>query len=80
STLLLPAAVSTGWSRRAEPAIRFLVCWVLPGWLMFELAPTKLWHYTLPTFGGLALLAAAALARPIGKVSRITGAALAVFA
>ena len=80
STLLLPAAVSTGWSRRAEPAIRFLVCWVLPGWLMFELAPTKLWHYTLPTFGGLALLAAAALARPIGKVSRITGAILAGFA
>ncbi|WEK40620.1 MAG: glycosyltransferase family 39 protein [Candidatus Brevundimonas colombiensis] len=80
STLLLPAAVSTGWSRRAEPAIRFLVCWVLPGWLMFELAPTKLWHYTLPTFGGLALLAAAALARPIGKVSRVTGAVLAVFA
>ena len=80
STLLLPAAVSTGWSRRAEPAIRFLVCWLVPGWLMFELAPTKLWHYTLPTFGALALLAAAALARPIGKVSRITGAALAVFA
>lgn len=80
STLLLPAAVSTGWSRRAEPAIRFLVCWLVPGWLMFELAPTKLWHYTLPTFGALALLAAAALARPIGKVSRITGAVLAVFA
>ncbi|PZT94587.1 MAG: 4-amino-4-deoxy-L-arabinose transferase [Brevundimonas sp.] len=80
STLLLPAAVSTGWSRRAEPAIRFLVCWLVPGWLMFELAPTKLWHYTLPTFGALALLAAAALARPIGKASRISGAVLAVFA
>ena len=80
STLLLPAAVSTGWSRRAEPAIRFLVCWLVPGWLMFELAPTKLWHYTLPTFGALALLAAAALARPIGKASRISGVVLAVFA
>ena len=80
STLLLPAAVSTGWSRRAEPAIRFLVCWLVPGWLMFEIAPTKLWHYTLPTFGALALLAAAALARPIGKASRITGAVLTVFA
>ncbi|WP_295242060.1 glycosyltransferase family 39 protein, partial [uncultured Brevundimonas sp.] len=80
STLLLPAAVSTGWARRAEPAIRFLVCWLVPGWLMFELAPTKLWHYTLPTFGALALLAAAALAQPIGKVSRITGAVLGAFA
>ena len=47
---------------------------------MFELAPTKLWHYTLPTFGALALLAAAALTRPIGKVSRITGAVLGAFA
>jgi 4-amino-4-deoxy-L-arabinose transferase-like glycosyltransferase len=80
STLLLPAAVATGWSRRAEPAIRFLVCWLVPGWLMFELAPTKLWHYTLPTFGAIALLAAAALTQPIGKISRVTGALLSLFA
>jgi len=80
ATLLLPAAVSTAWSRRAEPAIRFLVCWLVPAWLIFELAPTKLAHYTLPTFGALALLAAAALARPIGRASRITGAGLAIFA
>ncbi len=80
STLLLPAAAATGWTRRAEPAVRFLVCWLVPGWLMFELAPTKLWHYTLPTFGALALLAAAALARPIGRTPRYFGAALAVLA
>lgn len=47
---------------------------------MFELAPTKLWHYTLPTFGAIALLAAAALTQPIGKVSRVTGALLGLFA
>ncbi len=80
STLLLPAAISAAWSRRAEPAIRFMICWVVPAWLIFELAPTKLAHYTLPTFGGLAILAAAAVVRPIGKVSRLTGAALSVFA
>ncbi len=74
--LLLPAAVSTGWHRRAEPAIRFLVCWLLPAWIIFELTPTKLVHYNLPTFGALALLAAAALTRPIGKVSRLAGAGL----
>src|SRR5690606_40892899 len=76
ATLLLPAALSTGWHRRAEPAIRFLVCWLVPAWLIFELAPTKLAHYTLPTFGAIALLAAAALTRPIGPVSRSSGAAL----
>ncbi|OMG53411.1 glycosyltransferase family 39 protein [Brevundimonas sp. ZS04] len=79
-TLMLPAALSTGWHRRAEPAIRFAVCWLVPAWLMFELAPTKLWHYTLPTFGAIALLAAAALTQPIGKVSRVTGALLGLFA
>ncbi|MDQ7811711.1 glycosyltransferase family 39 protein [Brevundimonas sp.] len=77
-TLMLPAALSTGWHRRAEPAVRFLVCWLVPAWLIFELTPTKLAHYTLPTFGGLALLAAAALTRPIGPVSRYTGAVLSV--
>jgi len=80
ATLLLPAALSTGWHRRAEPAIRFLVCWLVPAWLIFELTPTKLAHYTLPTFGALALLAAAALTRPIGKVSRFAGAGLAILA
>ena len=75
-TLMLPAALSTAWSRRAEPAVRFLVCWLVPAWLIFELTPTKLVHYTLPTYGALALLAAAALTRPVGPVSRYAGAAL----
>jgi len=73
---MLPAALSTGWHRRAEPAVRFLLCWLVPAWLIFELTPTKLAHYTLPTYGALALLAAAALTRPIGPVSRYAGAAL----
>jgi 4-amino-4-deoxy-L-arabinose transferase-like glycosyltransferase len=79
AALLLPAALSTGWHRRAEPAIRFLVCWLVPAWMIFELTPTKLAHYTLPTFGALALLAAAATTRPVGKASRLTGAGLQVF-
>ena len=78
ATLMLPAALSTAWSRRAEPAVRFLVCWLVPAWIIFELTPTKLVHYTLPTYGALALLAAAALTRPIGNVSRFAGAALSV--
>ena len=80
ATLMLPAALSTAWHRRAEPAVRFMVCWLVPAWLIFEAAPTKLWHYTLPTFGAVALLAAAALTQPIGAVSRRAGAVLTVFA
>lgn len=75
-TLLLPAALSTGWRQRAEPVVRFAVCWLLPSWLVFELAPTKLAHYTLPTFGAIALLMAIALTRPIGTKSRWIGAGL----
>ncbi|MFN7621000.1 MAG: ArnT family glycosyltransferase [bacterium] len=78
ATPMLPAALSAGWSRRAEPAIRFLICWLVPAWLIFELTPTKLPHYNLPTFGALALLAAAALTRPVGKLSRQVGAGLTI--
>jgi len=78
ATLLLPAALSAGWHRRTEPAIRFLICWLVPAWLIFELTPTKLAHYTLPTFGALALLAAAALTRPVGKASRYAGVGLTI--
>ena len=80
ASLMLPAALSAGWSRRAEPAIRFLVCWLVPAWLIFELTPTKLPHYTMPTFGAIALLAAAALIQPIGTISRYAGAAVTTFA
>lgn len=80
ATLLLPASVSTAWHRRTEPAIRFLICWLVPGWLIFELTPTKLVHYTLPTFGALALLAAVALTRPVGAISRRVGAVLGLVA
>ena len=45
-----------------------------------ELTPTKLAHYTLPTFGALALLAAVALTRPIGTLSRRLGAVLGLVA
>ena len=73
---LLPAAVVGGWKARAEPAMRFALCWLIPAWLVFEITPTKLPHYTLPTYGALAWLAVAALGRPIGAASRWTGLAL----
>jgi 4-amino-4-deoxy-L-arabinose transferase-like glycosyltransferase len=38
-------------------AARFLVAWALPTWIVFELMPTKLPHYVLPTYPALALIA-----------------------
>ncbi|WP_421790472.1 ArnT family glycosyltransferase [Hyphobacterium sp.] len=38
-------------------AARFLIAWILPSWLVFELMPTKLPHYPLPVYPALALIA-----------------------
>ena len=57
---LLPSLL-TAWRQRAVPAVRFCLAWVVPNWLFFELIPTKLPHYVLPTFPALALLCALAL-------------------
>ncbi|HVM98890.1 MAG TPA: glycosyltransferase family 39 protein [Caulobacteraceae bacterium] len=76
TVLLLPAALVEAWRRRAEPAVRFAICWLVPSWLIFELVPTKLPHYVLPTFGALAWLMAAALTRPLDRLERWTGAGL----
>jgi len=76
AAILLPAGLVHGWSQRAEPGIRFALCWLIPSWLVFELVPTKLPHYVLPTFGALAWLMAAALRDPLGARARWIGAAL----
>ena len=40
---------------------RFVIAWALPAWLVFEAAPTKLAHYTMPAYPALALMAGMAL-------------------
>ncbi|MDI1365092.1 MAG: glycosyltransferase family 39 protein [bacterium] len=76
ATLLLPAGLVLAWTGRKEPGVRFAVCWLVPTWLMFELLPTKLIHYTLPAMGGLAMLLAAAVRAPLGDLVRRIGAGL----
>jgi 4-amino-4-deoxy-L-arabinose transferase-like glycosyltransferase len=61
ASLLLALAGIAGWRRRDEPAVRFLIAWLVPSWLLFELVPTKLPHYVLPLYPALALLAGKAL-------------------
>jgi len=80
ASLLLPAALWRGWADRFEPGVRFAICWLIPAWLMFELMPTKLVHYTLPAYGALAWLMAAAMRKPLSKALAIPGAILSVLA
>ncbi len=75
--LLLPAALALGWRARNEPGVRFALCWLIPAFIVFEATPTKLVHYTLPTYGALAWLMAAAVMRPpIGAVAKWFGIVL----
>lgn len=78
ATLLLPAGLVVGWTKRNEPGVRFAVCWLVPTWLMFEILPTKLVHYELPAYGALAMLMAAAVREPLGRAVRWLGGGLSV--
>ena len=78
-TLMLPAAVVTAVHRWREPGVKVALAWLIPAWLLFEAMPTKLVHYTLPAYGAIAWLAAAALTQEVGKRPRWAGAVLAGF-
>lgn len=53
-------------------ALRFLLAWTLPAWLVFEITPTKLVHYTLPLYPALALMAGAAVQALAEKRTSVT--------
>jgi 4-amino-4-deoxy-L-arabinose transferase-like glycosyltransferase len=55
---LVILALRQSWAERRKPAIRFLLAWIVPGWLVFEAVATKLPHYTLPAYPALMLLGA----------------------
>jgi 4-amino-4-deoxy-L-arabinose transferase-like glycosyltransferase len=52
------------WANRARPAVRYLICWIVPAWIAYELIATKLPHYVMPTYPALAVLAVAAIFAP----------------
>lgn len=56
--------------RAGRPAELFLLAWVLPSWVVFEVVSTKLPHYTLPLYPALALVSArAVLAASAGSLA-----------
>jgi len=59
--LFLWPAIVRSWQERKADAVRFCIAWIIPTWLVFELTPTKLPHYVLPTYPALGLLVAAFL-------------------
>ena len=63
-SLFAVLAIPFAWARRRTPPVRFLLAWIIPTWLAFEVVATKLPHYVLPTYPAIAVLAAAAAFSP----------------
>jgi len=60
-SLVAVPAILTAARRRSGSGERFCLAWLVPTWVLFEIVPTKLPHYVLPTCPALALLAARAV-------------------
>lgn len=71
--VLFGLAVPWAWANRGRPWVRFALAWGVPGFILFELVPTKLPHYTMPYFPALLLLGAGAALggfRPATRLGR----------
>jgi len=60
-SIIAGLAAPAAWAKRSEPAIRFLLAWLVPSWVFFEVVATKLPHYVLPLYPAVAILVAAAI-------------------
>jgi len=61
ASLLAGLAAPAVWAVRREPAARFLLAWLVPSWIVFELVVTKLPHYVMPLYPAIAILIAGAV-------------------
>jgi len=58
AALFIPLAAWHAIRRWRDPAVAFCLAWLVPSWIVFEIASTKLTHYTLPLYPALAFLIA----------------------
>jgi len=64
-----PASILAGlatpwvWREKWETPVKFLLAWLVPAWIVFELIITKLPHYVLPLYPAIAILMAMAIDR-----------------
>jgi 4-amino-4-deoxy-L-arabinose transferase-like glycosyltransferase len=61
--VLLALATPAVWRARREAGTQFLLSWLVPSWIVFEAAMTKLPHYVLPLYPALAILVAGVIER-----------------
>ncbi|MCB5176732.1 ArnT family glycosyltransferase [Microvirga lenta] len=61
--ILAAIAVPFAWIHRKEEPVAFALAWIVPAWLVFEIVPTKLPHYTMPLFPAVAIVTVMAVSR-----------------
>lgn len=66
-SIFLYHAVRYAWTYRQQRLVVFLLAWLIPVWLFFEIMPTKLPQYVLPTFPVIALFLALGIREWEGK-------------
>jgi len=62
-SVLAGLAAPMVWRARKEPGAQFLLAWLVPSWVVFEVVMTKLPHYVLPLYPAIAILIAGILER-----------------
>ena len=72
---LAAMAAPAVWRARREPGAQFLLAWLIPSWIVFELVLTKLPHYVLPLYPAIAILTVGALERRVLSRSWLTSGA-----
>jgi len=61
ASLLAGMAVPGVWREKWDTPVKFLLAWLIPAWLVFEIVITKLPHYVLPLYPAVAILLARAI-------------------
>jgi 4-amino-4-deoxy-L-arabinose transferase-like glycosyltransferase len=69
---LAAMAAPAVWRARREPGAQFLLAWLIPSWIVFEVVLTKLPHYVLPLYPAIAILTVGALERRVLSRSWLT--------
>ncbi len=53
----LPCLILFCIENKNNIVVQFLISWILPFWIIIEIIPTKLFHYSLPVLPAIAILA-----------------------
>jgi 4-amino-4-deoxy-L-arabinose transferase-like glycosyltransferase len=61
--VFMALAFRFSWTERKDDGVAFLLAWIVPCWVIFELVQTKLPHYVLPLYPAIAVLAMLAVER-----------------